>query len=386
MSDIVFEAVEKSYAGRRALDAVQLVVPDRTLTVLCGPPGSGKSVLLRLLVGLEAPDSGRILMGGADITDLGPAARRVGYVPQSFALFPQMSVFENIAFPLRMQRSPPPQIQRRVTQAAEVLRIGELLAKTPSQLSGGQKQRVAIARGMLKDASVFVLDDPLVGLDFKLREALMDDLKDMRATLGATFLYATSDSLEALTMAERLAVIDQGRIVEEAEVDQLYYQPMQLRSAVLIGFPRCNAIPGRLSGGRCRNAIAEIGLATSLDAAPEEVTITIRPEQVAYASDTRPQDAIRGTGGTIRGTGRITLVENLGAESVIYFEVGDTLLVSVPETGRVAHLDVGHDYPFAIDPAAMVVFDTRTGQRIGTGAPLDPAGRGPVLQRDAVHG
>lgn len=384
MSDIVFEAVEKSYAGRRALDAVQLVVPDRSLTVLCGPPGSGKSVLLRLLVGLEAPDRGRILMGGTDITDFGPAARRVGYVPQSFALFPQMSVFENIAFPLRMQRSRPQETQRRVAQAAEVLRIGELLAKTPSQLSGGQKQRVAIARGMLKDASVFVLDDPLVGLDFKLREALMDDLKDMRATLGATFLYATSDSLEALTMAERLAVIDQGRIVEEAEVDQLYYQPAQLRSAILIGFPRCNAIPGRLSAGRCRNAIAEIGLvATSLDAAPEEVTITIRPEQVAYAPDRQSHDAISGV---ICGTGRITLVENLGAESVIYFEAGDTLLVSVPETGRVAHLDVGDDYPFAIHPAAMIVFDTRTGQRIGAGAPLDPGGRNPVLQRDAVHG
>lgn len=326
-------------------------------------------------------------MGGRDITGFGPAARRVGYVPQSFALFPQMSVFENIAFPLRMQRSPAAEIKRRVAQAAEVLRIGELLAKTPSQLSGGQKQRVAIARGMLKDASVFVLDDPLVGLDFKLRETLMDDLKDMRATLGATFLYATSDSLEALTMADRLAVVDQGRIVEEAEVDQLYYRPTQLRSAILIGFPRCNAISGRVSAGRCRNAIAEFGLAaTSLDAAAEEVTITIRPEQVAYAPDTRPQDAIRGTSRAICGTGRITLVENLGAESVIYFEVGDTLLVSVPETGRVAHLDVGHDYPFAIDPAAMVVFDARTGQRIGAGAPPDPGGRGPVLQRDAVHG
>ena len=376
MSDIVFEGIDKSYGGRRALDGVGLVVPDGSLTVLCGPPGSGKSVLLRLLVGLEAPDHGRILMAGRDITGLGAAARRVGYVPQSFALFPQMSVFENIVFPLRMQRSPPPQIQRRVAQAAEVLRIGELLAKTPSQLSGGQKQRVAIARGMLKDATVFVLDDPLVGLDFKLREALMDDLKDMRETLGATFLYATSDSLEALTMADRLAVIDQGRIVEEAEVDRLYHQPMQLRSAILVGFPRCNAIPGRLAAGRCRTAIAEIGLQPTAGAtAPEQVTITIRPEQVTYAPDTQPADAIR-------GVGRITLVENLGAESVIYFEAGDTLLVSVPETGRVAHLDVGHDYPFAIHPAAMVAFDAGTGQHIGAGAVLRDA----ALQPDAVHG
>ena len=382
MNDIVFDGIGKSYAGRRVLDAVGLVVPGGSLTVLCGPPASGKSVLLRLLVGLEAPDQGRILLGGTDITASGAAARRIGYVPQSFALFPQMSVFENIAFPLRMQRSPAAEIQRRVAQAAEVLRIGELLAKTPSQLSGGQKQRVAIARGMLKDASVFVLDDPLVGLDFKLREALMDDLKDMRATLGATFLYATSDSLEALTMADRLAVIDAGCIVEEAETDVLYTHPMQLRSAILVGFPRCNAIAGQVSAGRCRTVVADFALAASVAAAPEQVPeqipeqviVTIRPEQVMYSPDPAPRDAIR-------GVGRITLVENLGAESVIYFEVGDTLLVSVPETGRVAHLDVGHDYPFAIHPAAMVAYDARTGQRVGTGVAPRSA-----LQEAALHG
>ena len=369
MSDIVFEGIDKSYAGRPALQAVRLVVPDGGLTVLCGPPGSGKSVLLRLLVGLETPDRGRILMGGHDITKLGPAARRVGYVPQSFALFPHMSVFENIAFPLRMQHCAKNQIGQRVAAAAEVLRIGELLGKTPSQLSGGQKQRVAIARGMLKDASVFVLDDPLVGLDFKLREALMDDLKDMRATLGATFLYATSDSLEALTMADRLAVIDAGRILEEADVDSLYHHPAQMRSAELVGFPRCNILSGRLSAGRCATALAEVSVELTSDPGGEEVSIAIRPEQVVH-SPRHP------SGGAVNGVGRITLVENLGAESVIYFEAGGILLVSVPETGQVAHLDVGDAYPFAIDPAAMIVFSARDGGRIG---------RGCVRQPDAVH-
>ena len=371
MSDIVFEDVEKSYASRRALESVRLIVPDGSLTVLCGPPGSGKSVLLRLLVGLEAPDRGRILMGGTDITALPPGDRRVGYVPQSFALFPHMTVFENIAFPLRMQRSPKDQIGRRVASAAEVLRIGELLNKTPSQLSGGQKQRVAIARGMLKDATVFVLDDPLVGLDFKLREALMDDLKDMRATLGATFLYATSDSLEALTMAERLAVIDAGRIIETNDVDRIYHHPMQLRSAELIGFPRCNIVPGRLSAGKCSTLLGNFRAGpASVAGMVDEVSVAIRPERVVYSPLSGPSEAIH-------GVGRITLIENLGAESVIYFEVGATLLVSVPETRHVAHLDVGYEYPFAIDPAAMIIFSDRDGFRVGGG---------PLRQMDTVHG
>jgi len=369
MSGIVFSGISKSYSGREVLDLPELTIPESSLTVLCGPAASGKSVLLRLLVGLETPDRGRILIGGADVTALSAAQRRVGYVPQTFALFPHMSVFENIAFPLRMQGVATAVITRRVGQAAEILRIGGLLAKSPSQLSGGEKQRVAIARGMLKDAIVFVLDDPLVGLDFKLREALMDDLKDMRVQLGATFLYATSDSLEALTMAEQLVVLDGGHVIEQGSVDAIYHQPTQLRSMELIGFPRCNVINGRITDRRCVTDLADIefDLVSAVGTVSEApmavaVAVAVRPEAIVYRPEGKPAAGIL-------GVGRITLVENLGAESVIYFETAELGLVSIPSTGQVAHLDVGDDYPFAIEPGSLAVFAASDGRYLGCGRP-----------------
>lgn len=374
MSEIVFESVSKSYAGHFTLDLDSLVVPDRGLTVLCGPPASGKSVILRLLVGLEQPDRGRILLDGVDVTSTGPARRRVGYVPQSFALFPHMSVFENIAFPLRMQRVVTGEVTRRVGKAAEILRIGKLLAKSPSQLSGGEKQRVAIARGMLKDATVFVLDDPLVGLDFKLREALMDDLKDMRSDLGATFLYATSDSLEALTMAERIAVIDAGRIVEEGDVDRIYHQPQRLRSAELIGFPRCNILAGQWHGAGYVTELGSLHVRSDGGAAPPDmIAVAIRPEQVVFSPDGT-------TPGSIAGRGRITLVENLGAESVVHFDAGTAKLVSIPPSELVAHLDVGDPFPFAVQPSSMVAFNRTNGRRPDTTAGAPASSSASVLQ------
>jgi multiple sugar transport system ATP-binding protein len=335
------------------LDAVTLEIPSGSLAVLCGPPQAGKSVLLRLLIGLDTPDSGRLLIGGRDLARLGPAERSIGYVPQSFALFPHMSVFDNIAYPLRMQKSPRDEIRRRVDEAAAVLRIGRLLDKRPDQLSGGEKQRVAIARGTLKQATVFVLDDPLVGLDFKLREALMDDLKDMRAALGATFLYATSDSLEALAMADRLAVLDAGRLVADGSAEQVYHAPPHLRAAELVGFPRCNVLAGRAERGRCTTVLGTVRLDGEGD-----VALAIRPEQILFAQPSP---------GSLHGLGRIGLIENLGAESVVHFDVGDTRLVAVPSTDRVAGLDVGDEIRFSIDPALLSVFDSATGHRIRQG-------------------
>ena len=237
MSRIRFDNVSKSYRRQKVLDDVVVEVESQTLTVLDGPSRAGKSVLLRVLVGLDQPDAGRILFDETDITALPAAARTIGYVPQSFALFPHMSVFDNIAYPLVLQGVSGGEIRSRVGQVAEMLRITSLLAQTRAELSGGEKQRTAIARGTLKNASIFVLDDPLAGLDFKLRESLMDDLKDMRAELGATFLYATSDPLEALTVAERLIVLDAGRIVETGTVEDIYYAPAHLRTAEAGGLP-----------------------------------------------------------------------------------------------------------------------------------------------------
>ena len=258
MSRIRIEELSKSYRGSKALAAIDLEIEPRSFTVICGPPGSGKSVLMRILIGLESPDTGRILVDDTDITGLPAASRSIGYVPQSFALFPQMSVFDNVAYPMKLQGVPRAEIVSRVDQAASMLRIGKLLRKRPSELSGGEKQRAAIARGILKNANTFILDDPLVGLDFKLRESLMDDLKDLRAELDATFLYITSNSLEALTMADRLVVMDAGRVLQSGPVETVYQQPSVLRAAELVGFPRCNVLSGRLEVRNVRHPPAPL--------------------------------------------------------------------------------------------------------------------------------
>ena len=357
MSRIRFAAVSRAYNGVSALDAVDLEVAPGSFTVLCGPPRSGKSVLLRLLAGLEQPDSGRILFDGRDITDVPAAERTLGYVPQSFALFPHVSVFDNIAYPLALQGVAKAEVARRVAQAAELLRIGALLGKRPAQLSGGEKQRAAIARGILKNADIFILDDPLVGLDFKLRERLMDDLKDMRRELGATFLYATSDSLEALTMAQYLAVLDAGRLVEAGPVAAIYQSPSHVRAAELIGFPRCNTLPGRVAGGRCVTAAFAFPVAGDL-AGP--VVVAIRPE------DLRPA-----VGRAADGEGEVILVEDLGAEYVVYFTVAGQSLVTLLPASDAAAPELGSRFAFVARPGSAMLFDAANGRRVAVAETVD---------------
>lgn len=353
MSTVRLAGVSRSYRHHRVLDDVTLEIPAGSLTVLCGPPAAGKSVLLRLLVGLEQPTAGRIFVGEQDITDLPAARRQIGYVPQSFALFPHVSVFDNIAYPLSLQNVGHAEIQRRVEQVADTLRIRPLLGKRPAQLSGGEKQRTAIARGMLKNAQLFLLDDPLVGLDFKLRESLMEDLKDMRAELGATFLYVTSDSLEALTMAENMIVLDAGRVVDANAAGDLYRTPRHLRAAELVGFPRCNMLPGRLeAGGICRTGIVDFRLSAPTNFVGE-VAVAARPEHLLHDPGGAPS--------TIR------LMENIGAECVVYFDAGgETLVTSVPSPS-VAHLDMGSPFPFTVDVGGLLVYDRASGVLLGRG-------------------
>ena len=372
MSTVRFEHVTKRYAGLTALEDVDLTIETDRVAVLCGPPRSGKSTLLRLLVGLETPDAGRILIDGDDVTSLPAARRHVGYVPQSFALFPHMSVRDNIAYPLRQRGVTTAEIAQRVDRTAAMLRITALLGKRPSQLSGGEKQRAAIARGTLQDARIFALDDPLVGLDFKLRESLMDELKDMREALGATFVYATSDPLEALTMGDELAVLDGGRLVEAGPSERVYLHPSSRRSAELIGFPRCNVIDGTADDVECETSLARFALvpARGRDGDPTstrvrtQVEIAIRPEHVVLNS----RDAPDRPGTAIEGVGRITLIESLGAECVVHVDANGIMLVSTPSADATAQLSVGSDVAFRIGSEALMVFDARHGARLGYGA------------------
>lgn len=371
MALIEFRKVVKSYGNKAALRSLDADVRAGTFTVFCGPPQCGKSVLLRMLIGLEQPDSGRIYVDGTDITDVPPARRTFGYVPQSFALFPHMTVRSNIAYPLRLQGATQQQIAEKLDWAASMLGIAPLLDKTPDQLSGGEKQRTAVARGLMKNAELFILDDPLVGLDFKLRERLMEDLREMQATLGATFLYATSDSLEALAMAEEIVVMDDGIVVEAAGVDPIYREPQRLRSIELIGFPRANTLAGSLANGRVTTPLFDFTIAaeTQEPGDPGDVLVAVRPEDIVH------DGTGRGAGnGHLGGTATVRLVEDLGGEYVVYMDVEDvTLCTAFPVAALGRQPAYGDTFPFAVAPDALIVFDRATGARVGRGRGRDHA-------------
>jgi multiple sugar transport system ATP-binding protein len=350
MAAVSFRGLSKAFKGRPALAAVDLDIRPQSFTVLCGPPKSGKSVLCRILVGLDTPDAGSVSVDGQDITRLSPAARPIGYVPQSFALYPHFTVAQNIAYALTLAGAPREDVARRVDRAAALLSITHLLKKMPDQLSGGEKQRTALARGLLKEAYLFVLDDPLVGLDYKLRERLMDDLKALRQDLGATFVYATSDSLEALTMAQDLVVLDGGCIVQHGDAVALYDDPRHLRSLELVGFPKANVIAGTLRGG-------------TLEAGPLRVAAPgFRDGPVAVGL--RPEALRRGRGAGLDGAGRVTLVEDLGGELVVYLDVdGTPLVMAYPVAGAEAPVAEAALH-FTINPVDLLLFDAATGRRL----------------------
>ncbi|KQT57358.1 MULTISPECIES: ABC transporter ATP-binding protein [unclassified Aureimonas] len=355
---VEFQSLFCTFGAKRALDGFDLTVEPQSFTVICGPPASGKSVLFRILVGLEKPDSGRILLSGRDITALPPAERPIGYVPQSFALYPHQTVAQNMAYPLTLAKAPKDEIARRVDRTAGILAITHLLKKTPDQLSGGEKQRVAVARGLLKNAEIFVLDDPLVGLDYKLRERLMDELKSLREELKATFLYATSDSLEALTMAQRLVVLDKGRVVQHDEAITVYDEPAHVRSLDLVGFPHANLVPGTISAGRLQAGPLTAGGFSGIR--DGEIVAGLRPEAVRLGSD----DTLSPSGTLLDLPAEVTLVENLGGEAVVYLEsAGYPLTATLPLSGALPP-ELGAKLRLAIDPADIMLFDRTTGARL----------------------
>jgi ABC-type sugar transport system ATPase subunit len=339
------QGLAKRFGQRTALDGLDLDVTDQSFTVLTGPPKSGKTTLMRIMVGLEAPDEGAVLVDGRDVAGDGPARRPFGYVPQSFALYPHMTVRDNVAYPLTLARAPRAEVARAVDRAAAMLSIGHLLAKTPDQLSGGEKQRCAIARGLLRDAKVFLLDDPLVGLDYKLRERLMDELKDLRRELGATFLYATSDSVEGMTMASDVAVIDGGRIIQAGPVEEVYHRPAHARALELVGFPRANLLPATARGGWA--VAGPLRAATDRDG---PVLLGARPEALRLSP---------GTGATVR------LLEDLGSDVVAYLDAEGLALTACLPAAEAGWLSEGA--PVGVAAMEILVFGP-DGPRLGAPA------------------
>jgi ABC-type sugar transport system ATPase subunit len=360
---VVFEDISKHYGDTKVLDSVNLSIDVNDFMVIYGLPSSGKSILLRLLTGLEKPDNGKVILRGKNVNNIPAKERRIGYVPQDFALFPHKSVYENIAYPLRILGQPNREIKPVVERTAGMLHISDLLLKLPTQLSGGQKQRVAIARGIVKNTDIFVLDDPLAGLDFKLREQLFDDLKVLQEKLKACFIYTTSDPIEALSLGSKIAVLHNSTVQEIGEPEKIYTNPQSIHTMDILGFPRSNFIKGTLitkaSEIWCKTELFEFRVndPMSSDSPVTEVTVGIRPESI-YTTENNNHVSL---------DANVYLCEDLGGEDIVYLDIQGRQLQMIKSSNHQRSFDVDDKIKINLHSTALLVFDTQNGKRIGEG-------------------
>ena len=287
MATVTLENITKTFGDTLAVDDVSLHIEDGEFVVLLGPSGCGKTTTLNMIAGLERPTAGHISIGGERVEHVPPDKRDIAMVFQSIALYPHMSVYQNISFPLRMARVPKAEIDQRVRNTADLLRIGELLDRRPHQLSGGQRQRVALGRSVVRDPAVFLFDEPLSSLDAKLRVDMRVEVKKLHERLGATFVYVTHDQVEAMTMADRVAVMDDGILLQLGSPGDIYTRPSSLMVAGFLGNPGMNLVAGRLANGsgglRFEGGAVTVDMPAAASAgvaAGQAVTLGIRPESV----------------------------------------------------------------------------------------------------------
>ena len=318
MADVELRQITKHYGSTIALNDVSFDIKDGELFVLLGPTGAGKTTTLRTISGLTSQDSGSVLFDGQPIDDLTPAERDTAFVFQQYSLYPTMSVYDNLAFPLRspLRKTPEPEIKKRVQETAEILRITSLLERKTGHLSGGEMQRVSIGRAIVRQPRIFLMDEPLSNLDFKLREALRVELEHIQKTQGSTTLFVTHDQVEALTMSDRIAVLREGKIIQVGTPRDIYDRPATVFVAQLVGTPRINLMDAGRENGTLFVASSDIQLALGDNAAhiPEVCLLGVRPEDIVIDNDGE-------------FSGEIVLIEPLGVETIIHINVGSHTLL-----------------------------------------------------------
>jgi multiple sugar transport system ATP-binding protein len=319
MSNVELQHVTKNFPGVTALDNVSFQINDGEFFVLLGPTGAGKTTTLRLISGLEQQDRGDILFDGVVVNKMIPADRDVAFVFQQYSLYPTMSVYDNLAFPLRspLRRVPEAQIRNQVETIAETLRIGHLLNRKTAHLSGGEMQRVSIGRAIVRQPRAFLMDEPLSNLDAKLREALRVELQHLQKTQGSTTLFVTHDQIEALTMADRIAILDHGRILQTGTPDDIYDRPATTFVAQLVGIPRINLFKTNREDHTLYISESNLHLpAPATSELPSKLLLGIRPEDIVPAE-----------GGKF--TGEVVLTEPLGVETIVHIRAGEQTMLSL---------------------------------------------------------
>ncbi len=349
MATLELQSIGKSFGTAEVLKGIDLAVRDREFVVFVGPSGCGKSTLLRIIAGLEEATAGRILIDGVDVSKAAPVDRGISMVFQSYALYPHLSVFENIAFPLRVARLPEAEVKAKVARAAGILQLTEKLGLKPGQLSGGQRQRVAIGRSIVRNPKVFLFDEPLSNLDAALRGEMRVELSALQRELDATMIYVTHDQIEAMTMAHRIVVLNKGRIEQFGSPMELYHHPATRFVATFIGQPNMNLIPATVAGA------GPDGLAVDF-AGGLRMVLPVDPG-AARAGDAvevgvRPESLTPGPGLTMR----LRVLERLGGTAIAYgqMEGGPRLCAALPGDTLVHE---GEAVGLTFTPADAHVFD-----------------------------
>lgn len=324
MAEVILKNVSKSFDGQKALDNLSLTIADGSFVVLLGPTGAGKTTTLRMVSGLDKPDGGEVHIAGQSMQGLTPAQRNVAMVFQQYSLYPHLTVYDNLAFPLKspILQCSKDEIRRKVSEVADVLQISHKLKNKATALSGGEMQRVSIGRALVRNPSIYLMDEPLSSLDAKLRADLRIELKRIQANTGATLLYVTHDQIEAMTMATHVGVLDQGRLIQFGSPKDVYENPVSIYSASRLGQPRINILPASIFAGSPPNA----------------ETIGLRPEQI-----------IQGQG----EDSQVTRIERLGDQTRLHllFRNHDVVTVTTAHTTLTTGdtLKIQPDQPFYFD-------------------------------------
>ncbi len=350
MATVELDDVKKRFGATQVIHGVSVDIADGEFVVIVGPSGCGKSTLLRMVAGLETITEGEIRIGGRRVNETEPMDRDIAMVFQNYALYPHMSVRQNMAYGLKIAGTPKPEIEARVGEAARLLQLAPFLDRRPRQLSGGQRQRVAMGRAIVREPAVFLFDEPLSNLDAKLRVAMRLEIKELQAKLGITALYVTHDQVEAMTMADRMIVMNAGRAEQVGAPLDVYERPQTLFAAQFIGSPAMNILRGVAETGTVR--LPNDAALPIASGASGPLTLGIRPEHLRVDPD----------GPLVFQT---TMAEPLGANTILHgrlADMADPFVASLPGVHR--HDSDAATLRFSVDPTAIHLFDTETGARI----------------------